>query len=71
MSLPAPKKMDCDRIKRDAFHDDRILVVGLDDPKLTWPDKLLLEQIGERLYGKRAAPPPVLKVVKNGQRRDK
>ncbi len=69
MSLPSPKKMDCDAIKRSAFHDDRILVVGLDNPALTWPDRQLLEQLGERLYGKPPKARPELRMVRNGPRR--
>jgi len=52
MSLPAPNKMDPERIKRDGFHNDSILVVNLKDERLGWSDTELLKAIGEKLYGK-------------------
>ena len=30
-----------------------VLVVRLDDDRLTWPEKELIRQIGEKLYGAR------------------
>ena len=53
-----PSTINYDRVKRTGFHEQRILVVALDDPRIPWPDRLLLEQIGEKLYGK--APPAVV-----------
>lgn len=52
MSLSMPNKMDAERIKRDGFHNDRILAVNLDDARLGWADRELLIAIGEKLYGK-------------------
>lgn len=45
--------MDVAFIKKQAFLDSEILVVNLNDPKLGWADRQLLETIGEKLYGKR------------------
>jgi hypothetical protein len=42
-----------EHIKRDGWHDQNILVVSPDDHRLTWPERELIRQIGEKLYGKR------------------
>jgi len=30
-----------------------VLAVALDDDRLTWPERELVRQLGEKLYGKR------------------
>lgn len=35
--------------------ENGILVVRLDDPRLTWPEKELLKQIGGKLYDRESA----------------
>lgn len=52
--LKGPSRMDCDAIKTNAFHDQGILVVDLDNKNLPWQERELLKAIGERLYGKLA-----------------
>ncbi|RUU22210.1 hypothetical protein EN883_03540 [Mesorhizobium sp. M7A.F.Ca.AU.002.06.1.1] len=47
--------VDYEAIKRHAFHDQNIVIVRLDDPKLSWADREMLRAVGERLYG---APKP-------------
>lgn len=49
--IPAP--MDIGKVKRDAWHEHRILVVALDDPKLDWTQREYVKQIGERLYAEK------------------
>lgn len=44
-------------IKRDGWRDQNILVVSADDDRLTWPERELVRQIGEKLYGKREEAP--------------
>lgn len=51
-SLPTAHSVDYSAMKRNGFHDQGILVVDVNDPMLPWPDRELLKQIGERLYGK-------------------
>lgn len=46
-----PNTVDYEAIKRYAFRDQNILVVDLNDSRLTWPDKELLKVIAKRLYG--------------------
>jgi hypothetical protein len=43
--------MDAEAIKRTAWERDGILVVSIDNPKLDWTDRKLLENIARRLYG--------------------
>jgi len=45
--------VDYDAVKANAFKDQGVLVVNVDDPRLPWQDRILLEQIGTRLYGER------------------
>lgn len=39
-------------IKRDGWRDHRLLVVSAEDNRLTWPERELIRQLGEKLYGK-------------------
>lgn len=45
-----PSGMDAEQIKRDAWLRDRILVVRMDDERLTIDDLAALWEIGARLY---------------------
>lgn len=42
-----------DEVKRDGWHELKMLAVSLDDHRLTWPERELVRQLGEKLYGKR------------------
>ena len=42
-----------EQVKRDGWHEQGLLAVSLDDDRLTWPERELVRQLGERLYGKR------------------
>lgn len=46
-------RRDAEQVKRDGWHEQRMLAVSLDDQRLTWPERELVRQLGERLYGKR------------------
>lgn len=48
-----PTQMDAVGIKAAAWHDQGILVVSLDDCRLTWPETEIVKQLGEKLHGKR------------------
>lgn len=50
--LRPPNDFGAEFIKKNAFHDQGILVVKITDARLSWSDRELLKQIGERLYGK-------------------
>ena len=42
-----------EEVKRDGWRDQNILVVSPGDHRLTWPERELIRQLGEKLYGKR------------------
>ena len=42
-----------EHVKRNGWHDQHILVVSADDQRLTWPERELIRQLGEKLYGTR------------------
>lgn len=42
-----------DEVKRDGWKEQGLLAVAVDDDRLTWPERELVRQLGERLYGKR------------------
>jgi len=42
-----------EQVKREGWHDQNMLVVSPDDPRLTWPEQELVRQLGEKLYGRR------------------
>jgi hypothetical protein len=40
-------------VKRDGWQEQGVLAVAVDDDRLTWPERELVRQLGERLYGRR------------------
>jgi hypothetical protein len=42
-----------ERVKRDGWHEQGLLAVAVDDERLTWPERELVRQLGDKLYGKR------------------
>lgn len=40
-------------IKRDGWQAQGILVISADDPRLSWPERELVRQLGRKLYGDR------------------
>jgi hypothetical protein len=47
------RRRDPEQVKREGWRDQGLLAVSLDDHRLTWPERELVRQLGERLYGKR------------------
>lgn len=47
------ERRSAEQVKQDGWRDQNILVVSPDDQRLTWPERELIRQIGEKLYGKR------------------
>lgn len=47
------KRRTPDEIKREGWREQRLLAVSLDDARLTWPERELIRQLGEKLYGDR------------------
>lgn len=46
-------RRDPERVKREGWREQGLLAVSMDDDRLTWPERELVRQLGERLYGKR------------------
>lgn len=44
-----------DEVKRDGWREQGLLAVSVNDQRLTWPERELVEQLGTRLYGPRPA----------------
>ena len=44
-----------DEIKRDGWREQGLLAVSIGDTRLTWPERELVRQLGEKLYGRSAA----------------
>ena len=55
------ERRSAELVKRDGWLEYGILVVNEDDQRLTWPERQLIRQLGERLFGKRQ-----LKEVRDG-----
>ncbi len=47
------RRRDPDQVKREGWKEQGVLAVSLDDDRLTWPERELVRQIGEKLYGSR------------------
>lgn len=45
-----PNKIDAEKIKREGWKNDKILVVKADDERLSWPERELIKQIGDKIY---------------------
>ena len=48
-----PEVIDVETLKADGWNDHRILVVGADDTRINWMERQVIEQMGERLFGRR------------------
>jgi len=46
------QRRDPDQVKRDGWKEQGLLAVAIDDQRLTWPERELVRQLGEKLYGK-------------------
>ena len=47
------RRRDPEQIKRDGWREQGLLAVAEDDTRLSWPERELVRQLGETLYGKR------------------
>jgi hypothetical protein len=45
------ERRDPHRVKRDGWREQRVLVIAENDDRLTWPERELVRQLGEKLYG--------------------
>jgi len=51
------ERRDPNRVKRDGWRDQGVLAVSINDERLSWPEKELVRQLGDRLYGPRPGEP--------------
>jgi len=42
-----------EKIKQTGWREQGVLVISADDQRLTWPERELVNQLGEKLYGSR------------------
>jgi len=49
------ERRNADAVKRDGWRETGVLAVAADDPRLSWPERELVRQIGEKLYGQSPA----------------
>ncbi len=47
------RRRNPEQVKRDGWREQGILAVSVEDHRLTWPERELVRQLGERLYGRR------------------
>jgi hypothetical protein len=47
-----PKRLDAEAEKRVGWRELGILVVAAHDPRLSWPERELMRQLGAKLYGR-------------------
>lgn len=47
------QRRDPEQVKREGWRDQGLLAVSMDDRRLTWPERELVRQLGEKLYGPR------------------
>ena len=45
-----PKKIDPEKIKKQGWKENGILVVNVNDDRLNWPEKEIIKQIGTKIY---------------------
>ena len=42
-----------EQVKSEGWREQGLLAVSVDDHRLSWPERELIRQLGEKLYGKR------------------
>jgi hypothetical protein len=52
-----PSQIDSEAEKRTGWRRHGILIVAERDPRLSWPERELIRQLGARLYGRRSGVP--------------
>jgi hypothetical protein len=48
-----PERLDVEAEKRKGWREHGVLVVAQEDPRLSWPERELIRQLGTKLYGRR------------------
>jgi hypothetical protein len=47
------ERRPAESVKRDGWLEQGLLAVSMDDQRLTWVERELVKQLGEKLYGRR------------------
>ena len=47
------ERRPAESVKREGWLEQGLLVVSMDDQRLTWVERELVKQLGEKLYGRR------------------
>jgi hypothetical protein len=47
------RRRDPEQVKREGWREQGVLAVSCDDERLSWPERELVRQLGDKLYGKR------------------
>ena len=47
------ERRSAEDIKREGWVEQGLLAISVEDHRLTWPERELVKQLGEKLYGKR------------------
>ena len=47
------QRRDPEQVKREGWREHGLLAVAIDDDRLTWLERELIRQLGEKLYGDR------------------
>ena len=47
-----PQIQDTEKIKREAWQEQGILVISIYDCRLSWTDAEFVKQLGDRIFGK-------------------
>ena len=47
------ERRSSEQIKKDGWLERGLMAVSIEDQRLTWPERELVRQLGEKLYGKR------------------
>lgn len=40
-----------EQVKREGWREQGVLVIAANDHRLTWPEREMIRQLGEKLYG--------------------
>ncbi len=47
------QRRSTEEVKQAGWHEQGMLVIAVDDQRLTWPERELVRQLGTKLYGSR------------------
>lgn len=48
------RRVDYEDLKRHGFQDQGLVIVSVNDPRLSWDQREIIKQVGEKLYGRQS-----------------